>query len=59
VDEVLVVDVVDLLGLHDLVLVEQFECHILASFLVLGDLDLAEAPYVKRVVPLPRMRPTS
>lgn len=43
VDEVLVVDVVDLLGLHDLMLVEQLESHVLASLLVLGHLHLAEA----------------
>lgn len=42
-DKVLVVDVVDLLGLHDLVLVEKFEGDILAGLLILSHLDLAES----------------
>jgi hypothetical protein len=46
VDEILVVDVVDLLGLHDFVFAEQFECHIFSSLFVLGHLDLAETAYI-------------
>ena len=42
-DKVLVVDVVDLLGLHDLMLVEQLQGHILSGLLVLGDLHLSES----------------
>jgi len=42
VDEVLVVDVVDLLGLHDFVFVEQFEGDVLAGLLVFGHFHLAE-----------------
>ena len=59
VDEVLVVDVVDLLGLHDLMLVEEFQGDILAGLLVLGDLDLAETTWIKIEVPLPRTLPIS
>jgi hypothetical protein len=43
VDKVLVVDMVDLLGLHDFVFAQQFECHVLSGLFVLGHLDLAEA----------------
>lgn len=43
VDKILVVDVVDLLGLHDFVFAQQFECHVLSGLFVLGNLDLAEA----------------
>ena len=42
VNEVLVIDVIDLLGLHDFMFVEEFECYVLAGLLILGDLDLAE-----------------
>ena len=41
--EVLVIDVVYLLCLHDFVFVEQFEGYILACLSVLGHLNLAEA----------------
>ncbi len=42
-DEVLIVDVVDLLSLHDLMFVEKFERHILAGLLILSHLNLAES----------------
>jgi len=44
VHEVLVIDVIDLLCLHDFVFVEKFESHILPRLLVLGYLNLPEAP---------------
>jgi hypothetical protein len=59
VHEVLVVDVVDLLRLHDFVLVQQFQCHVLAALFVLGHLDPAEAALVKLCVPLPSTLPIS
>jgi hypothetical protein len=42
VHEVLVVNVIYLLSLHDFVFVEEFEGDILAGLLVLGHLHLAE-----------------
>ena len=41
--KVLVIDVVNLLRLHDFVLVEQFQGHVLAGLFVLGDFDLTES----------------
>jgi hypothetical protein len=58
VDKVLVVDVVDLLRLHDFVFVEEFESDILAGLFVLGDLDLAESTCLDLCVPLPSTLPT-
>jgi len=41
--EVLVVDVVNLLRFHDLVLVQKFESNVLAGLFILGHLHLAKA----------------
>ncbi len=46
VDEVLVVDVVDLLGLDDVSLVEQLEGVVLSRLFVFGDLHLSETTCV-------------
>lgn len=51
-DEVLVVDMVDLLRLHDFMLVQQLQSHILARFLILSHLDLAKATYFKPTLTL-------
>jgi len=59
VHAVFVVDVVNLLRIHDFLLVEKFKCIVLVGLLVLGDLDLAETTYVKIEVPLPSTRPIS
>ena len=59
VDEIFIVDVIYLLGLHDLVLVEQLEGNVFAGLLVLGNLDFAEAACMGRDLPLPSTRPTS
>lgn len=58
-DEVLVVDVINLLGLDDLALLEELEGNILAGLLVLSNLDLAEATCMRDVLPLPRVLPIS
>lgn len=42
VDEVFIIDVVDLLGLDNLALVEEFECNVLSGLFVLGHLHLTE-----------------
>lgn len=47
-DEILVMHVVDLLGLDDLALLQQLQCHVFAILLVLGDLHLAETTCIKR-----------
>ena len=41
--EVLVVDVINLLGLYDLSFIEELKSHILSGLLILSHLDLAEA----------------
>jgi hypothetical protein len=59
VHKVLVVDVIYLLGLHDFVFVEEFECDVFAGLLVLSNLNFAEATCMKKEVPLPSTRPIS
>jgi hypothetical protein len=59
VDKVFVIDVIDLLGLHNFVLVEKLERDVLAGFLVLGHLHLPETTCMDYFIPFPRMRPTS
>jgi hypothetical protein len=47
VNEILIVDVIDLLGLDDLSLVEKLQGNILSGLFVFGDLNLAETTYFK------------
>ena len=47
VDEVLIEDVVDLLGLDDFAFLEHFEGDIFSIFLVLGDLDFSESTLIR------------
>ena len=42
-DIIFIVDVVNLLSLHDLVFVEKFEGNVFAGLLIPGDLDFPEA----------------
>jgi len=44
VHEILIIDVIDLLSLHDFVFVQKFESHIFPSLLVLGHLHFPKAP---------------
>lgn len=57
--KILIVDVVDLLRLHNLVFAEQLQCNIFACLFVLCNLHLAETAYINSELPLPRMRPIS
>ena len=59
VHEIFIVDVIYLLGLHDLVLVQQLQGNVFTGLLVLGNLDFAEATCMGRELPLPSTRPTS
>lgn len=43
VDEVFIINVINLLGLDDFPLVEEFQGNILSGFFVLGHLDFTEA----------------
>lgn len=42
-NEVLIIDVIDLLGLDNFALIEELQGDILASLLILGDFDLSKA----------------
>jgi hypothetical protein len=57
--KIFVVDMVDLLRLHDLVLAEQLERNVFACLFVLCHLHLAETAYINAELPFPRMRPIS
>lgn len=43
--EIFIVNMIDLLRLHDLMFVQQLQSHILARFLILSDLNLPKATY--------------
>lgn len=57
--EVLVINMVDLLCLHDLMLVEQLQGNVLPCFFILGDLNFPKATYMDQSLPLPSILPTS
>lgn len=59
VDIALIVDVVNLLGLNDVIFPQHLHRHILSSPLTLSYLDFSEAPYMSGRIPFPMVAPSS